>query len=534
MHRIIAIVFLCLILPLNSFAADCGGSVGVSGTEFTAYDASQECVQDAVTAASAVGAPGSGYGNTVKIPAGEATWSLQNASARSGWYATIEITKDMIIEGAGTSATILTSGHTDPYASFFTFIPDATARNRLDADGTGIYEIKNIKFTDTTLGPGYTLMFYASGSPIVSRIKIHDNVFENSVMSLFSEGEVYGVFYNNTMTNSRGPKMEGSGVWPLENAEGQMLLGDATGWYVEDNTYTCAGGSCMIASNSNSGSGYVARYNEISGTVAGGVGLFESHGNQCCGIVAGQKTEIYGNKNTLSNASLLHRGRGGKHIVMFNHHTGDTGDLFVSEEYSDYMTSATSPNNLCADSDSTVQIPIDYPAVGWCFSGKVHNSYFFNNRKISTNVLITTAVNMDHECDTTLATALCAAKYETGPVENNPPEIVENREWFQDYAGGDGAAGVGCGATLPETCTYNATYGTGPGFWLTDQSCTNMPDLVGVNPATPISGTLYKCTSTDTWEAYYTPYTYPHPLREETVATTQSYTITGVQITGGN
>jgi len=28
-----------------------------------------------------------------------------------------------------------------------------------------------------------------------------------------------------------------------------------------------------------------------------------------------------------------------------------------------------------------------------------------------------------------------------------------------------------------------------------------------------IAGTLYKCTSTNKWEPYYTPYTYPHPLR---------------------
>ena len=38
-------------------------------------------------------------------------------------------------------------------------------------------------------------------------------------------------------------------------------------------------------------------------------------------------------------------------------------------------------------------------------------------------------------------------------------------------------------------------------------------DMVGVNPRTPVSGTLFKFTAPNTWTAYYTPFTYPHPLR---------------------
>jgi hypothetical protein len=36
--------------------------------------------------------------------------------------------------------------------------------------------------------------------------------------------------------------------------------------------------------------------------------------------------------------------------------------------------------------------------------------------------------------------------------------------------------------------------------------------MIGRSPTTPISGALYKCTATNTWTSYYTPYTYPHPL----------------------
>ena len=44
-------------------------------------------------------------------------------------------------------------------------------------------------------------------------------------------------------------------------------------------------------------------------------------------------------------------------------------------------------------------------------------------------------------------------------------------------------------------------------------------------------GVLYKCTSTNTWTLYYTPYTYPHPLQG--VAAPTSSTPPGTPAPGG-
>jgi hypothetical protein len=64
----------------------------------------------------------------------------------------------------------------------------------------------------------------------------------------------------------------------------------------------------------------------------------------------------------------------------------------------------------------------------------------------------------------------------------------------------NGTVGTGYGtlAFRPTTCT------TGVGYWATDTGTWNTFNSQ--------QGTLYFCSSTNTWSVKYTPYTYPHPL----------------------
>ncbi len=90
------------------------------------------------------------------------------------------------------------------------------------------------------------------------------------------------------------------------------------------------------------------------------------------------------------------------------------------------------------------------------------------------------------------------------PIDNKGLDIwlLENRDWYTTDTTFDGTTGVGEGpiANRAATCT------TGVAYWATDEGEWNS------RQAGP-DGRLYKCTATNTWTLYYTPFTYPHPLQ---------------------
>jgi hypothetical protein len=188
--------------------------------------------------------------------------------------------------------------------------------------------------------------------------------------------------------------------------------------------------------------------------------------------------------------------RGGKALVFFNkamdfYNSGST--IQIWEEFADSINPTT-----------TIQ------------PQHVSDSYYWNNRVDATlrNPILTI------DCATGLGRGSTCPGY--GCQDNAcfyhgiGVGIKENIDWFGHSTSFDGSlqidAGMGCGpiAVRPATCT------PGAGYWATNQSCSAVEAVnVGAHPAEPLSGTLYKCTGPNTWTAYYTPYTYPHPLRTD-------------------
>ena len=460
------IIFLSLIfisgVHSNLYAA-CSTDCTKSGTIYTCTNASYDCINDAVQAANPE--------DTIKV----------TDTTGKTWTSTLVIPQGINLIGPGAANLTITAGVT-PIIQYSP-TPAIGANNyALRISGftflTGAYG--GIGLCGSTKSGSNCASSNLMGAIAQTKIRIDDNVFTGNPTTPTSAsvaievvGAFRGVVDSNTFDGYSTPQRAwGTGVGDVDWAAfGPYQFGSSDTMYFEDNTYTNIGG--YIVSDCDQGGRYSYRYNSIS--LSGESTGFDFHeGNtnhwNRWGCFGG---ELYGNQ-IISNGywTRLLNQRSAKVLAFYNDTTGSSSR---SSAISLFRTS----NATCPPSSN--------------FKDQIHNnSYFWQNRKGVTGGLVFATKGLD-ECG----------------VSNSQYAIIENSSFWNQSESFNGTVGVGCGtlANRPSICK------TGVGYWATTQSCCDLTGMVGANPSTPISGTLYKCTSKDTWTPYYTPYTYPHPLR---------------------
>ena len=484
-------------------------------------------VQAAVTAAS--------RGDTVTVPAcSSATWTDK-----------LEITKAITLQGAGIGVTTIKSNQNIAVSPTYVDCSQGTYRQLIHfrsvdaaADASEVMRITGFTFdADEKSG---IIMFHNTSTTYI-KARIDNNEFKNLIecvtcsstdtdwiyQTIYTRGLFYGVVDNNTFSGApyliflgtrRDEKTtdlytpaecDRFGFWNWENET--FTYGDGKGWYIEDNKFTVTETQSFQNINIGWGQRGVIRYNTFIATTVADAGIGGVNGHNALGGIFGSSLiEVYGNYFVeASTTSWFYRdllqARGGKNMAFWNRSLASgTGQQMQVE-----IQNMSKPP-YCA-TRTTHTCPAGSISSGaYCATDGMQQEpssvYLWNNRYGTAGTTQAKYLPYNKSLE----------ECSSGTASTKPRENVDY--WLHNTSF-TGASGMGCGtlANRPATCT------TGTAYWATDQSCSSV-DASYIGAATPtgarvvanqIVGTLYRCYPTNVWTAYYTPYSYPHPLRGE-------------------
>lgn len=381
--------------------------------------------------------------------------------------ATITITKGVRLLGGYGGATTITRS-----SDHFTITPDSTA----------ISSEETIQVSGFTLDGNNTAIHFihidGAGSAATKPFKnliITTNLCQNGGTGTTDAGiidiggQVRGVIAWNRFNRCNViAKVMGNNVvgdWTNPAFTNTIAYGTSDQLFFENNTTyysTSYAGEDPGWIESGQGARIVVRYNVWDMANTSQNELWDIHGFQGWpgGNVGTQVVEYYGNScvNSSGYRSINHRGSKG---LFFNNIFTGSGTLSMD------LYGVITGGRCMTDVTPTPT-----------YNGDVNDTYFFNNT--DDGVMLSASVDQPS----------CGCS--------------ENDEFYNYNASFNGSTGVGRGTSAPVS---SAT--TGVGYW---QASTATPTT---NSVVIQAGTFWKATATDTWTAYYQPYTYPHPLLAE-------------------
>jgi hypothetical protein len=500
----------------------------IVGNVITASSLSPTDVQTAINLAN--------DGDTVVLPAGTSNWT-----SGISWTAP----KNVTFKGAGTSNT----GGEDQ-TIIVDNIASGTALMNITVNSTGSLRFTGITFKSGTgaVKDGGTINFEGPGNVRIDHCHISASSNANYKAIRFGAG-VFGVLDNSildfTGTNAlyfyNGRNEPGGGDW-MGNYEWSLPtnFGGTSSFYIEDNIINGDVGGGPYSTRIFDGftaAKVVVRFNNVSQSC-----LSETHDTGHSNDDRGCRSqEIYCNRVS----SSLNRDPNYTAVTLGNGTGLVWGNSWGNVYKNIYLLKVTRKDNVTYGQTATPN--------GWGYAGTEFNgvgSMWDGGTALGTDTL------KGYPCldqpgrgqgdlirggvpnkENVVSGSIFWPNQALEPIYlwNNNGEIVSgwggnkysndsggrivaDRDYYQPASGiqtsptspFNGTTGCGWGtiANRPTTCTVGVAYfAIDEGSWNTTVSNNFGIQMNGA------SGVLYKCTATNVWTAYYTPLTYPHPLR---------------------
>jgi hypothetical protein len=366
------------------------------------------------------------------------------------WYSTLNINKSINLIGAGSSATTIVWGG---YTTNYALI-NVSLSNDVPIRISGVH------FDLLTNKPGsyrHAIYIYGNG---LTKVRLDNNKFTKGHGSVFINGRVWGVIDNNLFVNGSIPiyvNGEGNSAWDLP-----IVAGTANALFIEDNTFIVNDDSEEKDPDAiiyvQQGARTVIRYNTVDASqfTTGNFHMFNHHGNQNyytgSGDFRGQPiSEIYNNKVTFYKTyGGLNGFRGGS-------------ILFHNNEYTQLSGKPVALLSL-REEECWQTVFFNPLRTNWPAQDQIINTFIWNN---TFNGSLSSIIDFANSCEAAF--------------------IQENRDYFLHAPQASGGYSYYTGERKGGSTTYPTKNDIGSTAF----------SVNGANAYYP-----------------YTPYVYPHPLRE--------------------